>query len=438
MKATALTSGLMMAAALMLSACGGSSKDDSVTADSYLQFYNAAANTDNTMLSVADTSVGSATYGDVSSVKGFTAGSYTLLVKDVNSSASLLSKELALSTNNKTLFILTQQGQQYDYLTLDVSQAEPAESSFNLQLVNLSALHDQIDIYVAEAGNGFAGAQKLDTLSQHEASTAAVNKTTGQYQFYLATAGSDTPFFSTELINFAYQNNYVVLVRDKFGPVAGQLALDVVLNSSTATSFDDVDATAQFRLYNSLSTDITLALDNTVQVSVGVGQLSDYVATDKGDYSLSVRGSNDNLLLNSALLSLAAGDSKAVLLYQDAQGSTEALAITENSRPQQKSHDVIVANLVADFTQLQFYFVRQNETIATAKYHVKNLAFKKQQTLSLPLDYYAIALVHVAENGSTTLLDKTDVMQLTPGQHYMLLAEQDAAAPSGYKVKLVH
>ncbi|MDX5406775.1 MAG: hypothetical protein LPK11_07010 [Chromatiaceae bacterium] len=46
--------------------------------------------------------------------------------------------------------------------------------------------------------------------------------------------------------------------------------------------------------------------------------------------------------------------------------------------------------------------------------------------------------MHVAENGSTTLLDKTDSLQLTPGQRYMLLAEQDDAAPSGYKLTLVH
>ena len=52
--------------------------------------------------------------------------------------------------------------------------------------------------------------------------------------------------------------------------------------------------------------------------------------------------------------------------------------------------------------------------------------------------YYAISLVHVAENGSTTLLDKTATLQLEPGKRYMLLAEQDDAAPSGYKLTLVH
>ena len=181
-----------------------------------------------------------------------------------------------------------------------------------------------------------------------------------------------------------------------------------------------------------------MALDNSTVTNLSAGELSDYLALNKGDFSLSVRDGDNQLLLNSALLSISAGDSKAVLLYADAQQQVEALAINEPATPQVQAHDVIVANLASDFDKLQFYFVRENETIADARYSVKNLAFKKQQSINLPKDYYAIALVHVAENGSTTLLDKTDSLQLTPGQRYMLLAEQDAAAPSGYKLTLVH
>src|SRR5690606_27227476 len=158
----------------------------------------------------------------------------------------------------------------------------------------------------------------------------------------------------------------------------------------------------------------------------------------KGDFSLSVRDESGNLLLNSALLSLAAGESKAVLLYNNADEQAEALTVVEKDTPQLQAHDVVVANLVPDFEKLQFYFVRQNETISNARYNVKNLEFKKQQTINLPKDYYAISLVQVADNGSTTLLDKTASMMLENGKHYTLLAEKDDTAPSGYKLKLVH
>ncbi|MBU2069771.1 MAG: DUF4397 domain-containing protein [Gammaproteobacteria bacterium] len=438
MKATGLTSCVLLASALVLSACGGSSSNDSATAESFLQFYNGAAGTGNAILSAGDKSVGSATYGDVSSVISLEPDSYTLQVKDVATSASLLSKDLPLVVDNKALFILTQQGQQYDYLTVDVSRTEPEEGKFKLHLVNLSAQHSQLDLYMAQVGNGFNNADKLDSLSQNEVSTEVVNNDIGQYRFFLTAAGSQTPLFTTDAINFAYRNSYVLIVRDKFGPIANQLSLDIVLNSTTVAAHNDVDAGAQFRVYNSLATSVALTLDNVSAGSVAAGQLSAYQDHAKGDFSLSVRDADNNLLLNSALLSLAAGESKAVLLYNNKAGATEALAVAEKDSPQQKSHDLIVANLVADFDRLQFYFVRQNETIADARYHVKNLDFKKQQSLTLPEDYYAIALVQVAENGSTTLLDKTDLLQLTPGKHYILLAEQDDAAPSGYKLTLAH
>lgn len=438
MKATGLTSCVLLASALVLSACGGSSSSDSAAAESYLQFYNGAPGTGNSILSAGDTSVGAATYGDVSSVITLKPDNYTLQVKDVASSTSLLSEDMPLTTDNKALFILTQQGQQYDYLNVNVSRAEPEEGKFKLHLVNLSAQQAQLDVYMAQVGNGFSSAEKLDSLSQNEVSTEVINNDIGQYRFFLTAAGSQTPLFTTEAVNFAYRNSYVVIVRDKFGPIANQMSLDIILNSSTVAAYNDVDAGAQFRVYNSLSTSVALSVDNTSAGNVDAGQLTAYKANAKGDFSLSVRDSDNNLLLNSALLSLAAGESKAVLLYNDEDGATEALTVTEKDSPQQKSHDLIVANLVPDFARLQFYFVKQNETIANARFHVKNLDFKKQQSLTLPEDYYAIALVHVAENGSTTLLDKTDLLQLTPGKHYMLLAEQDDAAPSGYKLTLAH
>ncbi|GAB2922889.1 DUF4397 domain-containing protein [Rheinheimera gaetbuli] len=438
MKATGLTSCVILASALVLSACGGSSSSDSAAAASYLQFYNGAPGTGNSILSAGDTSAGAATYGDVSSVVTLKPDSYTLQVKDVASSTSLLSKELSLSADNKALFILTQQGQQYDYLNVNVSRAEPEEGKFKLHLVNLSAQNTQLDVYMAQVGNGFSSAEKLDSLSQNEVSTEVISNDIGQYRFFLTAAGSQTPLFTTEAVNFAYRNSYVVIVRDKFGPIANQMSLDIILNSSTVAAYNDVDAAAQFRVYNSLSTSVALTLDNTSAGNVTAGQLTAYKANAKGDFSLTVHDDDNNLLLNSALLSLAAGESKSVLLYGNEQGVTEALAVTEKDSPQQKSHDLIVANLVPDFARLQFYFVKQNETIANARFHVKNLDFKKQQSLTLPQDYYAIALVHVAENGSTTLLDKTDLLQLTPGKHYMLLAEQDDTAPSGYKLTLAH
>lgn len=428
---------LAFGALLGLAGCGGGS-DDSAAAETYLQFYNGAANAGNTSLKAGDTSIGTATYGDVSALVAVAPDSYTLELTDVASTEELLSEDMSLAEGNKTLFILTQKDEQFDYLSLSFKRDESLDKQFKLHLANLSEQYPAMDIHLSAESKGFADAELVDSLSFQEISSVAEGKELGKFNVYLTQAGGNTPLFVAKGVNFAYTSNYVLIIRDKFGPLAGQLSVDVVLNSSTVTAYDHTDASAQFRVYNSLSQDINVALDNQSVASVTSGQLSGYLPLVKGDYSLSARDSNGALLLNSALLSVAAGDSKAVLLYANEQQQVEALSVTELDKPQVQAHDVVVANLVADFTQLQFYFVRENETIANARYNVKNLAFKKQQTLNLPKDYYAIALVQVAENGSTTLLDKTDSMQLTPGEHYMVLAEQDDTAPSGYKLKLVH
>jgi hypothetical protein len=421
----------------VLTGCGGGSKDEA-TADSYLQFYNGAAIAGNTQLKAGDTAIGTATFGDVSSLVAIQADSYQLELSDVTTSASLLSKNMALTEGDKTLFILTQQEQQYDYLSLSFKRDVELDDKFNLHLANLSAQYPELDVYLGRENKPFSEATLLESLSLNEMTTTAKTNDTGKYQLFLTRAGQTTPIFTSPSIHFAYENTYVLLIRDKHGPMAEQLSLDLVLNSSSVNAYNHVDAGAQFRLYNSLSERVHLALDNQLVGTIEAGQMSSYVASEKGDYSLSVRGSDGSLLLNSSLLSLTAGDSKMVLLYNNAAGNAEAVAVQEKDTPQQQSHDVTVANLVADFSQLQFYFVRQSETISNAKYHVKNLAFKKQQNLNLPKDYYAIALVQVAENGATTLLDKTASMMLESGKRYSVLAEKDDTAPSGYKIKLVY
>lgn len=428
---------LLACAAMVLTACGGSSSDDN-SAQAYLQFYNGAAGSGNTSLKAGDIAVGSATFGDATSVQSLDVNSYELTLTDVSSADELLTETLPLNEGDKTLLILTEQAQQYDYLSLSFKREDTLDKQFKLHLVNLSDEQTALDVYLSPENKGFADAQLLDSLALHEISSLAEAKDIGKFNLYLTSSGSTTPLFVARSVNFAYASHYVLIVRDKHGPVAGQMSVDLLLHSSSVTAYNHADAPAQFRLYNSLTEQVSVALDNNSVTALTAGQLSDYLPLNKGDFSLSVRDGDNQLLLNSALLSISAGDSKAVLLYADAQQQVEALAINEPATPQVQAHDVIVANLASDFDKLQFYFVRENETIADARYSVKNLAFKKQQSINLPKDYYAIALVHVAENGSTTLLDKTDSLQLTPEQRYMLLAEQDDAAPSGYKLTLVH
>ncbi|MDX1676904.1 DUF4397 domain-containing protein [Arsukibacterium sp.] len=431
----ALSRSLTLGTVLFLTACGGSS-DEPEQQLSYVQFYNAAAATANPTLKLGETSISSARFADASNVIKIDTASYTLEVTETGGSSPLLSDEVTLNPDQKHLYIITSADEQFDYLSLSFQREKELKDEFDLYLTNLAANQPELDIYLSATTETFAQATLLDSLNLHEISNEAIRKATGSYNIYLAEPGADVPFFTGKNLNFAFENTYVLVVRDQHGPIAGQLAVDVILNSSSIARYTHQDAQAQFRLYNSLAQPVQVALDNSPMTSLTADSMGNYQLLSKGDYSLSVRDADGQLLLNSALLTATAGESQLVLLYQTESNQLQALAIRESDKPQRLAHDVIVSNLVADFTRLHIYFIRQDETIATARYHIKNLDFKKQQSVNVPKDYYSIALVHVAENGSTTLLDKTDSLMLQADKRYLLTAEKDNAAPSGYRLNL--
>ena len=429
----------MVSAAALLALTGcGSSSSDSDTADSYIQFYNGAAGAANSTLVAGDNSIGNATYGDASALVAVEPDSYEMKLTDVASGSEMVNETLAVASGTKTLVMLTQTDEQYDYLTLSFKRDDELDKQFNLYLVNLSVEQPALDVYLSPEDKTFADAELLESLSLNEVTTTAKTKSTGKYNIYLTLAGQTTPIFITKAANFSYTSGYALIIRDQHGPIANQLALDVVLNSTSVTSFSHEAAIAQYRLYNSLTQPVTVSLNGQAASAVNAGELSDYFNATKGDYSVTVRDNDNQIILNSALLSIAAGDSKALVLYRNANAQAELLTTTEPVTPQLQSHDILVSNLINDSAKIQIYFVRQNETIADAKYHVKNLAFAKQQMITLPKDYYAIALVRLSDNGNATLLDKIDSQMLQSGKNYMLQAEQDDNAPSGYKLTLVN
>jgi len=260
----------------------------------------------------------------------------------------------------------------------------------------------------------------------------------GKYKLFITTAGSKTPFFEAVAYNFQYTTSYVLVVRDKLGPMQQQVSLDIVGNSTAVEALEHRLAKGQVRIYNSLDNQQgQIAINNLPVADLVQDTLTDYIQLDKNDYSIAVLNENNQLLLNNVLLTINAGQSKSVLLFRDAEQKVGLVSFTEKNLPQVHEHEINVANLVPDFKNLHFYFVRQNETIESAKFHVKALDFKKYASLVLPKDFYSVSLVHVADNGTISLLDKTEMLQLEAGKNYILAAEPSAAAPSGFKITLV-
>lgn len=425
---------------IALAACGGSSgdKEEEGFNQGYVQFYNGAANSANSSLTVNDQVAGTAIFGDASNLLNVEPGSYKYQIKNATSAALIKEADITLNKGDKTLLLMAGDAANPSILTLTHKREEKFDDEFRVFVANLSSNYDKVDIYTAAEADDFSKATLLESVSTKEITTTGKMLKRGKYKLFVTTAGSKTPFFEAAAFNFQYTTSYVMVVRDKLGPMVNQVSLDIVGNSTTVDALEHRLAKGQVRIYNSLDNQQgQIAINNLPVANLVQDTLTDYIQLDKNDYSIAVLDQNNQLLLNNVLLTINAGQSKSVMLFRDAEKKVGLVSFTEKNLPQIHEHEINVANLVPDFKNLHFYFVRQNETIESAKFHVKALDFKKYATLVLPKDFYSISLVHVAENGTISLLDKTDTLQLDAGKNYILAAEPSTVAPSGFKITLV-
>lgn len=425
---------------IALAACGGSSGDKAEEGftKGYVQFYNGAANSANSSLTVKDLSVGSATFGDASNMLTIEPGSYKYQLKNATNSALIKEADIQLNSGEKTLLLMAGDSANPSILSLTHKREEKFDDEFRVYVANLSTNYNKVDLYTAAETDDFSKATLLESVSSNEITTTGKMIKRGKYKLFITAAGSNTPFFEAVAYNFQYTTSYVLVVRDKLGPMQQQVSLDVVGNSSNVEALEHRLAKGQVRIYNSLDAQQgQIAINNLPVADLEQDSLTDYIQLDKNDYSIAVLNENNELLLNNVLLTINAGQSKSVLLFRDAEQKVGLVSFSERNLPQIHEHELNVANLVPDFKNLHFYFVRQNETIETAKFHVKALDFKKYASLVLPKDFYSISLVQVADNGTVSLLDKTEMLQLEAGKNYILAAEPSATAPSGFKITLV-
>ncbi|MFC4654717.1 DUF4397 domain-containing protein [Rheinheimera marina] len=426
--------------ALVLAACGGSSSDSNEEGfnKSYIQFYNGAANSANTSLTVKDTAAGTATFGDASNMLTIDPGSYTYQLKNAQSSALIKEATLDLKQSEKTLLVMTGDVANPTILSLVHKREESFDDQFRAFSANLSVNYKNVDLYTAGENEDFSKAVLLESLSDKELTSTGKMIKRGKLKLFLAVTGQTTPFFESAAYDFKYTTSYVLIVRDKIGPMQQQVAVDILLNSTTVESLEHKDAKGQIRIYNSLDNQQgQIAINNLPVADLQQDSLTPYLEFSKGDYSISVLNEQNQLLLNNVLLTVNSGQTKAVALFKDADNKVGLVNFVERNLPQIHEHEVNVLNLIPDFKNLHFYFVRANETIETARYHVKALEFKKQQAVTLPDDLYSISLVQVADNGTISLLDKTALLEFVDGANYILTAEPSAQAPSGYKINLV-
>ncbi|MBU1437136.1 MAG: DUF4397 domain-containing protein [Gammaproteobacteria bacterium] len=443
----------LVCSTLWLTGCGGSgSSDDSTTyPTAYLQFYNGSANSATTAMvanlsdSTSDIAVGSAGFADATPLQSMTAGSYNLKLNYTTTSGSVttvLTDKTELKNSQKTLLLMTGNYASPELINLTFARDDTLDAQFKLMLVNLINDSKTYDLYLGDAEKTFAEAELVGSAG-YKTVTQAKTYGVDSYILYLTLGGDKTVLFKSDPITLNYLTEYVMVARAAVGPGQGKLAIDIIANTTTVTTLEDVNSNAQFRVYNSIDSvnpaNIHLGelSDTPVFSGLAADTLSPFMETVAGDYRVSLSDQNNQLIMRNGLVTLNQGAVKTVVFYLDAAQKAAAITLTDSKLPQVYDFNFNVVNVIPGFDQISVYFVKPGQTMDTSTNSISTLNYASQSPVSLPVGEYTMYIVHKDANNNKILLAQTELLTLTAGSNYLLVAEPDFYANSGYKLSLV-
>lgn len=434
----------------LLAACGGGSDDTNATyPNGYIQFYNGSPDSATTTLKLTkdskDYTIGSASFADVTPLSSsLEPATYDYELYYTNSIGDTVTKQdstVTLNAGEKNLLIMTGGFTTPDFMTVTFSRADDLDDQFKIKLVDLISGGDSYDLYLAASGKTMADAQLVGTAA-FKGQTEFKTLDHGSYTLYVTKAGSRTPLYQSDLTAFNLETEYVMVLRSATGPAKNKLALDMVLNTTTVVPLEDVTAPAQVRAYNSINSinpgKIMLGESATPLIdSLAADTLSAYKDVTAGDYRVSLADKDGNLVMRNGLVSLSQGVVKSVVFYQDKTGTPAAITVSDSKTPQVFDFVFNAVNTISDFDQISVYFVKPGYTMDNTLYYINTLNYASQSSMTLPAGEYTVFIVYKDANNNKSLLAQTELTTLVKGSNYLLVAEKDATAASGYKVSLV-
>jgi hypothetical protein len=439
---------------LQLSACSGSSDDEEeVFADSYLQFYNGSVNSAATFIAEIDgNTLGTATYGDASGLITSESGEIELEFFRIDADDQQVTLDevtVDLLDGEKVLLILSGD---YESPSFTAYRYVREELEDHFRIFATSVISDSVgyDLYMGAAGEPFSTAnplgtvnfQQFDELTYWDPDTDSDDFDEGEYILYLTDPGSNVPFFKSATISFAFDTEYVLALRTTSGVIQDNIVIDLIINSSAVANYTDEDATAQYRVYNSLddSGSVSLSLagneGTTDDTILSANTLSEFAEIEFGDYQLTAKLGDEGF--NNLLVTLNQGESKAVILYRDEEGTLNSISFEESNLPQVFDHQIQVVNLTPDFFDIDFYFVRQAETIETAEYQVSGLDYEENRSITLPSDFYELIAVFDDSNDTQVLLDRTELLGINEAVNYIITVEKTDDSDTGFKISILY
>ena len=447
--------GLILASGL--TACGGGSGGSKEFPASYVQFYNGSANSAlTTMRGTENTSIiGSAPYGDATSLIAVDNGTTEIEFyrTDADDEEVIIeTRDVALKDGQKTLIMLTGD---FDTPTFNefTFTREELTDHFRLFAISVDSSQAGYDLYMSDSGAPFSAANLLGTINYEsfdemeywapDSDSSDFNE--GEYTLYLTAPGSTDVIFESSTISFGFASEYVLVIRSSTGAAQSGVEVDLVLNSSSVANFSDVNASAVYRLYNSLDNDtVTISLDGndadnpTPSTQLAVNEFTDFLEVEFGDYRLSATSATDpSLTFNNRLVTLNQGTSKAIIVYKNEAGALTSLSFNESTQPQVYDKQLYAANLVTDFPDVDLYFVRKDETIESAQFKISSIDFGESKSVTLPSDFYELVAVFDDNEDTQVLLDRTQLLGINEEANYIITIEESLDSPTGYKISLL-
>lgn len=452
-----ITPFILITLATLLTACGSSDDSNEEYPSAYLQFYNGSANSALTVLRDEEDSVvlGYASYGDTTSLLTLDGGDMEIEFYRTDSDdleVTIANETVNLADGEKTLLVMTGNFSSPSFNAYNFYR-EDLEDHFRLFAMSVNADGSSYDLYMSEAGAPFESANMLGTITYEgfeeltywDGDSDSNDFDIGDYTLYLTEPGSTEVIFESPTIPFSFATEYVLAIRTSSGAIQNGTEVDLIINSSVVVNYDDVEASSQFRLYNSVdgenSVNITFEGNQGVEESFSLeaNTLSDFTPIDFGDYRLSanVEGQNGTGF-NNRLVTLNQGESKAIVLYENEEGDLTSMSFEESNVPQVFDKNIQVANLVSDFDNLDLYFVRKDETIESAQYYVSSVDFGESKSVTLPSDYYELVVVYDGSEDTLVLLDRTELIEIVDEQNFIITIEHSETTATGYKVSLLY
>jgi len=454
LKKSFLWQALILSAALLgVTACSSDDEDTSSDA-SYIQFYNASPNSTSARLSMDEYEYTGVDFADSMARYSYSTGSVELAVignDELGDAQTIYEQSIDLGNDEEHLFMLLGDYYSPEFIDINYQREEMDElnsdededySKMQVLVAHTAMNSEGFDVYIGLYGREFIDATLISEVNYKEHSESVIFDT-GDYILYLTEPNSMEPVYTTASMSLSTNTVYKLIIRESFGPGTPNITIDAVDSTSTPVTYANVDAHAEFRLFNALSEQGSIDAEminhiGVIQVNnIEVGKVSGFEEIDFDDYAVQIQQSDSGeVLANNLLVTFNQDESRSILIYQDESGGVRGMTLTHDLRPRAFEYQMNFANLVHEFEDLTVYFVRASETIESAEYKIDNADFAELNSLTIPSGEYEISVVQQDDNDDLTLLYQSELLSLDGGGSYSMALIKDSSMPLGYQLSL--